>query len=141
MSADAKPIGLTHDAGWEIGARRTVELTPAEAWALLTSPRGLRCWLGEAEDWKLEPGATYHLPDGTSGTVRVVSDSHLRMTWQPPGWDRASTIQVRAIATSRNRAVISFHQEHLPDPDARSERSAFFHAALDALETLVAESP
>ena len=139
MSAEPRPVGLTASAGWEVGARRTVDLTPAEAWALLTSPTGLRCWLGALEAWKLEPGAGYSLLDGTTGEVRVVSDSHLRITWKPLGWERASTIQVRAL-TNGQRSVLAFHQEHLPNAWARSERRAFFHAALDSLEALAAES-
>lgn len=134
------PVGMTKDAGWEIGVRRTVELTPGEAWQLVTSPAGRRCWLGEVEGWALEPGAAYHLPEGTHGEIRVVSASHLRITWQPPGWERPSTIQVRVNANGP-RAVIAFHQEHLPGQAERAERKAHFLAALAALESLAQHLP
>jgi uncharacterized protein YndB with AHSA1/START domain len=137
---EMQPVGLTKDAGWEVGVRRTMDCSREEAWRLLTSREGLRCWLGEPEGWALEPGAHFLLPDGTQGEVRVVSASHLRITWKPPGWPRPSTIQVRALA-SGTRAVLAFHQERLPDADARVGRSAFFAAALDALEALIAQSP
>ena len=132
--------GYSQSAGWEIGVRRTVNLSQAETWQLVTSPAGLRCWLGEPQGRAFAPGTAYQLPDGTRGELRVLSLSHLRMTWQPPGWDSPSTIQVRALA-SAGRAVLAFHQERLPGPDAREERRVFFHHALDALEALIAGSP
>ena len=141
MTEPANPLaGYSQSAGWEVGARRTVTLSQAEAWQLLTSKAGLRCWLGEPQGWALAPGTTYQLPDGTRGELRVLSPSHLRMTWQPPGWDSPSTIQVRALANG-DRAVLAFHQERLPGPEAREERRVFFHQALDALEALIASGP
>ncbi len=38
--------GKTKDAGWQVGARRTLRLELAEAWALLTSEPWLRRWSG-----------------------------------------------------------------------------------------------
>ena len=125
-------VGQTKDVGFEIGARRTFDVSPAEAWKLLTSPEGIRIWLGDAPDLHLKEGATYITRDGASGEVRVLSDSHLRITWQPSNWDHPSLIQVRAIPSGR-KTVISFHQEHLAGPSGRTEMRDRWHAALDQL--------
>ena len=63
-------------------------------------------------------------------------NSHLRLTWHPAGWPRPSTIQVRVIP-SGEKTVISFHQEHMPGPEAREIRRTFFKNALDALGELI----
>lgn len=134
MKRNERPVGLTRDVGFQIGARRTMPIGLEDAWRLLTSPEGLRIWLGDAADVDLAPGTTYQIADGTSGTVRVfVPNSHLRITWHPPGWPRPSTIQVR-VMPSGERTAIAFHQEHLPGARERAERRDHFSAALDALE-------
>lgn len=129
-----RPTGLTKDAGWQIGARRTLPIEHQEAWQLLISAEGLGLWLGKAAEFELAAGSPYQLEDGTRGEMRVVKPgSHLRLTWQPAGWDRASTLQVRTIAKG-DRTVIVFHQEHLPSEASRQDRRQFFHDVLDQLE-------
>ncbi len=118
-----RPVGLTRDVGYQIGARRTLPIALEAAWALLFSDAGLRLWLGEDSGFTFAKGEPYALPDGTVGEGRVYNRySHVRFTWQPPGWERASTIQVRLIP-NKGRTVFAFHQEHLPDSAARCRRS------------------
>lgn len=129
-------VGQTADTGFQIGARRTLPIAPEEAWRLVTSPEGVRAWLGDARGFAVEKGAEYSTANGAVGVVRVAKPgSHLRVTWQPPGWVRASTIQVRVIPAGE-KTTISLHQEHLPGAADREERRRFFQAALDALERL-----
>jgi uncharacterized protein YndB with AHSA1/START domain len=126
-------LGETADTGFQVGVRRTLPLAMDDAWRLLTSPEGVRAWLGDVRGFALEKGATYTTADGASGEVRVSSGRHLRVTWQPPGWARASTIQVRVLPAGA-RTTLSFHEEHLPGAAAREERRRHFEAALDALQ-------
>jgi hypothetical protein len=94
----------------------------------------MRCWLGDVKDFTWEIKAAYALPDGTHGEVRVFKPhSHVRLTWFPLAYPRASTIQVRVISKD-DRAILVFHQEHLPDQQARKDRRAFFRIALDKIE-------
>jgi uncharacterized protein YndB with AHSA1/START domain len=133
-----RPTGLTKDVGYQIGVRRTMSIPLEDAWRALTSLRGVNIWLGETDEIDFSKGATYHLPDGSVGEVRVLSpESHLRITWQPPGWPRPSTIQVRVIPKGA-RTVIAFHQEHLPGSAEREARRAHFKSALDELERVFA---
>lgn len=135
--ARKRPVGKTRDAGFQVGARHTFSVAPDEAWRLLTSPGSVRLWLDDRAALTLAQGVTYRLADGTHGEVRVVAPgSHLRITWHPPGWPRASTIQVRVIPKG-DRAVIAFHQEHLPGPAERADRLAHFRATLEELERIL----
>ena len=134
---DKTTVGQTKNAGYQIGARRTLAIHPDDAWRLLTSPEGLSIWLHPQANLELIPGAYYKLPDGCAGEVRVFKPgSHLRITWHPAGWERASTLQVRVIASGA-KTVIAFHQEHLPDPGQREERRRFFTEALDKIEAVL----
>lgn len=133
-----RPVGLTKDVGFQIGVRRTLPIRLEDAWQLLTSGEGRKVWLGETADLDFTRDTPYHRAVGPVGQVSVFfPNSHLRLPWQPPGWERASTIQVRVIA-SGERTVVAFHQEHLPDGQAREARRAHYTAALDRLERLIA---
>lgn len=134
---DKTPVSLTRDAGWQMGARRTFPAAPERAWEWLLSHAGLAAWLGEGARLDLVSGARYALPDGTTGMVRVFKPgSHLRLTWQLPVWARSSTIQVRVLP-AKSGCVVAFHQEHLPDANARELRLAHFHAVLEQLEAIL----
>jgi uncharacterized protein YndB with AHSA1/START domain len=124
-------IGMTKDAGWQAGVRRTVRVDPAEAWSLLTSAEGQELWLGAVTE--LSRGAAYELPDGTRGEIRALSGSHLRMTWDAPGWAGESTIQLRAIP-AKTGTTISFHHERLADAEERHRALVRWRAALDEIE-------
>jgi uncharacterized protein YndB with AHSA1/START domain len=129
--------GKTRDVGYQVGARRTMPVGLKQAWRLITSPDAVKIWLGENPDLRFIKGAVYHLPDGTSGEVRVFKpDSHMRITWQPRDWQKPSTIQIRVIPNG-DKTVFAFHQENLPGPDERQQRLVFFKNVLDRLEQLI----
>ena len=136
-----RKTGETKSAGFQVGARRSFPIAPGVAWRILTSPESVGFWLGESvEPLRFEPGAEYQLQDGSKGRIRVyVPNHHMRLTWQPAIWARASTIQVRVIP-SGEKTVVAFHQEHLPSAEAREQRKAHFHAVLDRFEYLVAST-
>ena len=133
---ETSEVGRTAAAGWQIGVRRTVAAEPDAVWALLCAPEGMRIWLGGAI--ALVAGGAYRLDDGTEGEVRVVEPgSHARLTWRPPGWGRASVVQVRVIPAASG-ATIAFHQEHLPDAASRELMRARWSHAIDALRERLA---
>ncbi len=137
MSNTDRSVGQTRDTGFQVGVRRTLSIPLADAWQLLTSREGARLWLGEIPEAELAQDLGYRLEDGTSGSVTVFEPgSHLRMTWQPPGWARPSIIQLRVLP-SGERTTVAFHQEHLPGPAEREERRAFYTGALDRLRRIV----
>ena len=129
-----KPVGLSKDAGYQVGARKTFPVAFEEAWEFLTSKEGVKIWLGENVPFPLTKGTRYELEDGTTGVFRVYHPySHLRLTWQPPGWIKASVIQLRVIERG-DKTVLAFHQEHLPNGEEREKRRVYFQQVLDQLE-------
>lgn len=133
------PTGLTKDAGWQIGVRKTLPVALEDAWNLLVSEEGLSIWLGGLPNFEPAEDAEYELPDGTRGKVTVFKQiSHLRLTWYPPGWPRPSIIQVRVIPSGKKKTVFAFHQEHLPSEEAREERRDFFKEAIAKIGKLAA---
>lgn len=135
-----RAVGQTASTGFQIGVRRTLPLALEDAWRLVTSPEGMRAWLGDARDLAWEKGAVYTAADGASGEVRVVKpDSHVRITRRAPGWERPSTIQVRVLPAAAG-TTLSFHEEHLPSGEAREERRGHYEAVLDQLARLAAKS-
>lgn len=134
MQGTESPVGLTKDAGYQIGVRRTLKIHYSDAWALLTSPEGAKLWLGESPDMKLLKGEKFTLKDGSQVEVRACArESHVRVAVLPPGWDKPTIIQLR-VMPQQDRAVIAFHQEHLRSSEERDERREFFMSVLDTVE-------
>jgi uncharacterized protein YndB with AHSA1/START domain len=138
-AGEPNPVGRTNAAGWEIGVRRTLPLTPNQAWQLLTSDMGMSAWLGAPI--VLEPQAHYQLSRGTRGKVTVYEPgSHLRLTWQLPGWSTPSVVQVRVLP-ARTGSTISFHQENLAGPSERESMRDHWTSMLNQLARCETSEP
>ncbi|BFH59621.1 SRPBCC domain-containing protein [Paenibacillus azoreducens] len=133
----SKPVGLTAAAGYQIGVRRTVPLSPEEAWRLLVSPEGKKLWIGKACGLELEPGQCFASDEGITGELRIVKPmEQLRMKWQRAEWKQPSTLQIRILPTAQGKATISFHQEKLEDQTAREAMKNHWEEALTMLKEL-----
>jgi uncharacterized protein YndB with AHSA1/START domain len=132
------PIGKTKSQGWEIGVRRSFPINVDQAWELLVTPPGLEYWLGEGEiDFK--KGQSYEMEDGTKGEIRSYTEGSLiRMTWQPPRWDFASTLQIR-VSSAKKGSTISVHHEKLENGEQREEMRSHWTAVFDKLGKLIKE--
>jgi uncharacterized protein YndB with AHSA1/START domain len=126
-----KPIGLTKSAGYQIGVRRTLPITPEKAWQLLFSQEGLQIWLGDLSSLPLQKGEKYMTQQGVSGEIRVIKPKEqLRMTLQKKNWTHASTCQIRLIPTCTGKTTISFHQENLESAAKREEMKLHWEEVL-----------
>ncbi|MCU1442109.1 MAG: activator of Hsp90 ATPase 1 family protein [Cryobacterium sp.] len=109
--------GLTKDAGWEVGVRKTVATRLPEVWEFLLG-EGLALWLGDTA-LPAQKGAEYATADGVRGTVRSFTDgSKVRLTWRPDDWPHDTTLQV-TVKEAPGGTTIGFHHEHLADRDER----------------------
>jgi hypothetical protein len=101
------------------------------------TPEELTIWIhAQAEIDSIE-GEDCMLPDGTRGQIRVVSDQpRVCLAWQTPDWEIASTMQLRVIPRQVS-CEVSFHQERLPDRQAREERDRFLSSALDRMKVWI----
>lgn len=108
--------GQTKDAGWQVGARRTLPLDLYEAWDLLTLPPWLTRWSGLTA---LEAG---------DSSVRSLTARRVVRVRTPQ-----SLVQLRLLPATSGTTV-AFHEEHLPDEPARSQRKNHWAQLLNDLE-------
>jgi len=109
--------GQTKDAGWQVGARRTLPLELDEAWELLTTPPWLHRWSGLAA------------LEAHDSSVRSLTAPRLARVRTPH-----SLVQLRLLPAARGTTV-AFHEDQLPDEHARSERKHHWARLLQELET------
>ncbi|CAN5921063.1 SRPBCC domain-containing protein [soil metagenome] len=129
------PTGRTQDAGWQIGVSRTLRATPEQVWDLLTSSQGLAVWLGPGAQVSTERGSPWQANDGTRGEVRSHhAGDRIRLTYQPPGWDHDTTVQVALVPASDGRTGLRFHQERLADAEERVRQRNHWRGVMDRIE-------
>jgi uncharacterized protein YndB with AHSA1/START domain len=132
-----RPVGLTKDAGWEIGVSRTFPVSPEEAWDAITSPEGVAIWVGEGAELGRERGDPYAAADGTEGELRSLRPGdRIRLTRRLPGREDEAIVQV-VVRPAASGASIRFHAERLRDAEEREALREHWRAVLDELgETL-----
>lgn len=139
VRVNVKVVGKTKDRVFQVGVRRTFPISQEVAWELVASPKGLSFWLGEGRI-DLRPGQEYKTTLG-NGEIRVVKPcAQLRLTWQKQGWQRPSTVQVRFLYVDVNKTTISFHQEMLPDQDARELMKSYWENVLLGIKEKIESS-
>jgi len=139
MTKQPKIIGLTKDAGWQFGLRKTFPYAQQYMWDFMFSDKGLTIWLGKPDE-ELEIGKEYKTEEGIEGKVRILTPySHIRMEWKKPGWENTSTVQVRVIG-DQQKATISFHQEKLADEAQREEMKEYWNSKMKEIETELTDS-
>ncbi|HET9736599.1 MAG TPA: SRPBCC domain-containing protein [Solirubrobacteraceae bacterium] len=128
-----RPVGLTQDVGWEVGASRTFPMSLQAAWDLMLSPAGVAIWLGEGVPLPLETGGRYETADGTAGEIRSVRPrDRVRLTWRPPDREQEATLQF-ALRETPTGCAIGFHAEHLVSAEDREAVRARLRGVLDRL--------
>jgi uncharacterized protein YndB with AHSA1/START domain len=132
-----RAVGETTGAGFEIGVTKSFEIPAEEAWRLVTSPGGLKAWLGEVSGLAFARGEKYQTADGSSGEIRSVAPGRrIRLTWQPAGWQKPSTLQL-TIVPGKGKTAIAFHQEKLAGDKQREEMRRHWQDVLGELEKLI----
>ncbi|MEX2536911.1 MAG: SRPBCC domain-containing protein [Trueperaceae bacterium] len=127
-------VGQTADAGFQVGAQRTIDSPAERVWEWLTTAPGRDVWLGKVDELPLEKGRRYETVSGTSGEIRAIRpNQRVRLTWQPNGWPRPSTMQV-SVTPKEGRCTVGFHHEKLPDANARQAMRAHWTEVLDQLQ-------
>ncbi|MEM0999396.1 MAG: SRPBCC domain-containing protein [Bacteroidota bacterium] len=136
--SENKVVGLTKDAGFQLGVRKTVHVTHEEAWAYIFSMEGMEVWLGEVPGGSLVRGSEQTLSDGTWIEIRTFKQlSHVRMKWRPEAWENTSRLQLRVYPRGRAKTVIAFHQEMLQDETQRMQMKAHWKSVVDRLIELL----
>ena len=129
---NSKQVGLTKDVGFQVGVRRTFNLTPEEAWEKLLSKKGKSIWLGKLISGDVSSDFGFRTKDGIEGKKRVFKPfSHFRIDYKKTEWTNQSMLQVRVIKMKdKTKATIRFHQEKLLDSNQREEMKKHWEAVL-----------
>lgn len=134
MTMASRPVGYTRDAGWQVGASRTLDHPLEQVWDFVRSPQGVALWLARGVHVPTELGAQIDAPDGAVGEIRGYRPfDRIRLTWQPPDWDHESTVQVALRPAGASRTSIRFHQERLADAREREQQREHWKGVLTAL--------
>lgn len=136
QSRGKRVVGETADTGFQVGVQRTLPITAAEAWKLVTGQP--QRWLGAGARAKFEPGETYEVPKrrgvpAVRGLVRAMKPGQrVRMTYHPEGWKEPATLQVTLLPKATG---VSFHvhMEKLPDGKAREAMREHWAGVLERL--------
>lgn len=136
MKKQGKSVGLTKDAGYQFGIRKTFPYSQEYLWNFMFSDKGLKIWLGELKE-DLEIEKAYQTKEGIEGLVRVFTPhSHIRMNWKKENWENNSIVQVRVIG-DQEKATISFHQEKLLDNNQREEMDLYWNKKMTEIEKMI----
>lgn len=121
-----KPTGLTKDAGWQFGLRKTFHRSSEDIWDFLFSEQGLNIWLGSL-DQELALHENYRTSEGIEGRINVLAPySHIRLSWKPKDRQQFTHLQLRVMG-SNHKTVISFHQDHLEDEKERDAVKVYWN--------------
>lgn len=132
------PVGLTKDAGWQIGVSRTVPHALDDVWATLVSPAGLALWLGPGATLGEAPGDPWSSTDGARGELRSLRPGdRVRVLHRPPGRDADTIVQVVLRPAAGGGTSVRVHQERLADADEREAMRAHWAAVHDRLRALL----
>lgn len=125
------PVGLTRDAGWELGVRRTLPVPFDSAWTLLVE-EWLPRWLGVDSVPQLV-GAPLHQGRRDVGRVTGVHvGSRVRVRWDQPDAADETVLQVTLLPAASGTTV-AIHQERLASADERERLIAHWTRALERL--------
>jgi uncharacterized protein YndB with AHSA1/START domain len=127
-------IGQTKDRGFQIGVRKTFNVSVETAWDFLFSDIGLPVWLGDISLADFELDKPYKTKEGIEGKINTFTPySHIRMTWRPENWVNTSTLQIRVFNT-KGKAIISFAQDRLLDYQQRAEMKTHWDGVVEKIE-------
>lgn len=133
-----KTVGLTQATGFQIGVRRTFQLSVQEAWELITSDKGTQAWLGSVSSIQWVKGERFQTQEGVSGEITTINPyENIRLSWTRNNWDKPSIVQIRTIPSGTTQTTISFHQEKLDGPDTREAMKLYWKESLDRLKNLL----
>lgn len=129
------PVGVTKDAGVQIGVRKTIKVEKEKVWDYLTSPQGLPLWIWDVSEFRLQKGYEFKSKEGICGKLTVVLPFRkLRMKWKLPEWEKPSRLQLYLLPTDSGKTTIAIHQEMLDDVYVRELMRRFWADKLEQIK-------
>ncbi|EJL67780.1 hypothetical protein [Chryseobacterium populi] len=118
----ANNIGLTKDAGWQFGIRKTVSTNLEKLWNVFFSDRGLGYW-SEGVDLDFSTFKEY---------------SHIRTKWRHSDFKEYANLQMRFIPSkNKDKTTISFHVDKLKNESQRELAREYWSKVIEDLNLLL----
>ncbi len=117
-----KKTGLTKDAGWQFGIRKSISLNKNEVWDFLFSEKGINLWL-EGADKEFSTFKNY---------------SHIRTKWKLNEWTNEASLQMRVLS-NKNKTTIAFHIDKLLNESQREVTKAYWEQMINKLTEKLTE--
>ena len=115
-------VGLTKDAGWQFGIRKTLPANLETLWNVFFSDRGLSYW-SEGVDQGFSTFNKY---------------SHIRTKWRHKDFTEQANLQIRFIpSTNQDKTTISFHVDKLKNESQREETRPYWSKVIEDLKLLL----
>ncbi|MGJ1407196.1 hypothetical protein [Sphingobacterium siyangense] len=115
-------VGLTKDAGWQFGIRKTLPANLETLWNVFFSDRGLSCW-SEGVDQDFSTFNKY---------------SHTRTKWKHKDFTEEANLQIRFIPSkNQDKTTISFHVDKLKNESQREVTRAYWSKVIEDLKLLL----
>jgi uncharacterized protein YndB with AHSA1/START domain len=135
-SIGRREVGSTADADFQVGVQRTLDLGVDDAWALVTSPAGMRQWLGVDGPLPKAVGESIDDPTGGSYELRSIETGRrIRLRHHEHDGEQ-STIQL-TLTEKPTGTTIGFHHDNLPHAEAREEKREHWKTIADKLLGIV----
>lgn len=129
--------GQTSDAGFQIGAQKTVAVSKEKVWDFLLSKKGLPIWLGKIDNMIFKKGTQYLTEDGIKGEIRSILDfQKIRLIYKPKNDNKDTTLQI-SLSCPRNTRLktnIRFHHEELSGTKQRDKMRRHWKKVLDTIK-------
>ena len=129
--------GQTSDAGFQIGAQKTVAVSKEKVWDFLLSKKGLPIWLGKIDNMIFKKGTQYLTEDGIKGEIRSILDfQKIRLIYKPKNDNKDTTLQI-SLSCPRNTRLktnIRFHHEKLSGTKQRDNMRRHWKKVLDTIK-------
>lgn len=115
-------VGLTKDAGWQFGIRKTMPANLETLWNLFFSDRGLGFWC-EGVDQNFSTFKEY---------------SHIRTKWRHRDFAEDTNLQIRFIPSkNKDKTTISFHVDKLKNESQREMTKDYWSKVIEDLKLLL----
>ncbi len=115
-------IGLTKDAGWQFGIRKTMPANLETLWNIFFSDRGLSYW-SEGVDQDFSTFNKY---------------SHIRTKWRYKDFTEDANLQIRFIPSkNKDKTTISFHVDKLKNESQREVTREYWSKVIEDLKLLL----
>lgn len=131
---------IDKEGGDSLSHKEIAKMLSDKAWELLTSPKGLKVWLGEVPSLKFKKGEKFKTKEDTTGEIRTIEPgTKIRLIYQPKFLKQPSTLQIYLICprNTPEKTNIRFHQEKLSNNTEREKMREHWQKALEKISRLI----